>query len=193
MPALNGPSQHLEHSDLLGRGRSAGTQYARGLFQAARPPDVQQTASARHAFVSAANEIGTTQSVKTARLRCGIVPFTRLPSHGEGHTLGIIARREFITLLGARAAAGDAGGWVCSSHICRNQPREPRHFPPRPGGDGYIEGKNLMIEYRWAQGIGSRRALRLKPGSALSLLAVPEKESLVSSVTRVPWGCNFGR
>jgi hypothetical protein len=50
-----------------------------------------------------------------------------------------------------------------------------------------------MIEYRWAQGIGSRPALRLKPGSALSLLAVPEKESLVSSVTRVPWGCNFGR
>jgi hypothetical protein len=55
--------------------------------------------------VSAANEIGTTQSVKAARLRCGIVPFTRLPSHGEGHTLGIIARREFITLLGGAAAA----------------------------------------------------------------------------------------
>src|SRR6516164_3011112 len=105
MPALNGPSQQLEHSDLLGRGRSAGTQYGRGLFEAARPPDVQQTASARHAFVSAANEIGTTQSVKTARLRYGIVPFTRLPSHGEGHMLGIIARREFITLLGGAAAA----------------------------------------------------------------------------------------
>jgi hypothetical protein len=104
MPALNGPSQQLENSDLLGRGRSAGTQYGRGLFEAARPPDVQQTASARHAFVSAANEIGTTQSVKTARLRCGIVPFTRLPSHGEGHMLGIIARREFITLLGSAAA-----------------------------------------------------------------------------------------
>src|SRR6516225_834092 len=104
MPALNGPSQQLEHSDLLGRGPSAGPQYGRGLFQAARPPDVQQTASARHAFVSAANEIGTTQSVKTARLRCGIVPFTRLPSHGEGHMLGIIARREFITLLGSAAA-----------------------------------------------------------------------------------------
>jgi len=103
MPALNGPSQHLEHSDLLGRGRSAGTQYGRGLFQAARPPDVQQTASTRHAFVIAANEIGTTQSVKTARLRCGIVPFTRLPSHGEGYMLGIIARREFITVLGGAA------------------------------------------------------------------------------------------
>src|SRR5215472_13401087 len=49
MPALNGSSQRLEHNDLLGR----------GLFQAARPPDVQQTATARHAFVSAANEIGT--------------------------------------------------------------------------------------------------------------------------------------
>ena len=55
--------------------------------------------------MSAANEIGTTQSVKTARVRCGIVPFTRLPSHGEGHMLGIIARREFITLLGGTAAA----------------------------------------------------------------------------------------
>jgi hypothetical protein len=104
MPTLNGPSQHLEHSDLLGRGRSAGTQHGRGLFQTARPPDVQQTASARHAFVSATNEIGATQSAKTAPLRCGIVPFTRLPSHGEGHMLGIIARREFITLLGGAAA-----------------------------------------------------------------------------------------
>jgi hypothetical protein len=112
MPALNGPSQHLEHSDLLGRGRSAGTQYGRGLFQAARPPDVQQTASARHAFVSAANEIGTTQSVKTARLRCGIVPFTRLPSHGEGHMLGIIARRSFITLLGGAAATLPLAAWA---------------------------------------------------------------------------------
>src|SRR6516162_4578067 len=104
MPALNGPTQHLEHSDLLGRGRSAGTQYGRGLFQAAHPSDVQQTASVRHAFVSAANEIGTTQSVKTARLALWYCSFTRLPSHEEGHMLGIIARREFITLLGGAAA-----------------------------------------------------------------------------------------
>src|SRR6516164_10836594 len=44
-------------------------------------------------------------------------------------------RDRCVAARGARAAAGDAGGWVCSSHICRNQPREPRHFPPRPGGN----------------------------------------------------------
>src|SRR6516164_6215843 len=168
MPALNGPSQQLEHSDLLGRGRSAGTQYGRGLFQAARPPDVQQTASARHAFVSAANKIGTTQSVKTARLRCGIVPFTRLPSHGEGHMLGIIARREFITLLGGAAAWPLAARAQQGERVRRigvlmggpeSDPEEQARLAAFLDGLqqlGWTDGRTVRIDTRWPAGDADR-------------------------------------
>src|SRR5262249_40538241 len=147
----------------------AGTQYGRGLFQAARPPDVEQTASARHAFVSAANEIGTTQSVRTARLRCGIVPFTRLPSHGEGPMLGIIARREFIALLGGAAAwpltaraqqaakpptIGFLGSGTLTAHG-----HWVDAFLQRLRVLGWIEGRNLVIEYRWGEGSRDRAAV----------------------------------
>jgi putative tryptophan/tyrosine transport system substrate-binding protein len=146
------------------RVRNMGAAYSRRL-----PSDVQQTASARHAFVSAANEIGTTQSVKTARMRCGIVPFTRLSSHGEGHMLGIIARREFITLLGCAAVAWPlaaraqqpakvptigflgsgtpitAGAWVVA-------------FAQRLRELGWIEDRTIKIDLRWAEGRNDRSA-----------------------------------
>jgi putative ABC transport system substrate-binding protein len=68
-------------------------------------------------------------------------------------------RREFITLLGGAAAwplaarAQQAGmpviGWLGST------PPQPQHVLPFVQGlnaNGYIEGQNLAIEYRWANG-----------------------------------------
>ena len=69
-------------------------------------------------------------------------------------------RREFITLLGgaaalaaggAGAAAGDAGGRVSQQRFARAVTTLPR-VPPGPEGTGYVEGQNLAIEYRWADG-----------------------------------------
>src|SRR5262249_57431879 len=103
-----------------------------------------------------------TQSVKTARLRCGIVPFTRLPWHGEGHMLGIIARREFITLLGGAAAwplaarAQQAGKVWRIGHIGGGSRAAlsdiAAAFPQGMRELGYIEGKDFVIEWRWADG-----------------------------------------
>src|SRR5262249_32338162 len=162
-PALNGPTVTLEDRDLLGladrRIRNMGAAYSRRRAL----PTFNIPRAARHAFVSAANEIGTTQSVKTARLRCGIVPFTRLPSHGEGHMLGIIARRQFITLLGGAA-------WPLAA--AAQQPERMRRIgvlmktaadEPEPQGRpaavmqgppevGWAVGRNMRMDYRWSVG-----------------------------------------
>src|SRR5215813_8360040 len=66
-------------------------------------------------------------------------------------------RREFITLLGsaaargARAAAGDAGDRVFISPIGRSV-RALRAFRQGLKETGYVEGENIVIEYRWAEG-----------------------------------------
>src|SRR5215472_6071293 len=72
----------------------------------------------------------------------------------------MIKRREFITLLGgsavawplaARAAAGDAGRWFSQQHIARRVGAFRGRVPPRLKDDGYVEGQNVTIEYRWAE------------------------------------------
>ena len=69
-------------------------------------------------------------------------------------------RREFITLLGGAAASpsprsaqqGDAviGFLGSASSETGNQPAS--RVPSGPGRTGYIEGRNVAIEYRWADG-----------------------------------------
>jgi hypothetical protein len=70
------------------------TFFGRALFQVARPADVQQTASARHAFVSAANEISTTQSAKDAAFRLPfMVRATYQLSDGARHGASRVSAR----------------------------------------------------------------------------------------------------
>ena len=85
-------------------------------------------------------------------------------------------RREFITLLGGAAAVG-------RSRRVRSSRRMPvigflnaavarahsRHVCPRSPGlkeTGYVEGQNVAIEYRWAEGHSDRLpALASRSGS----------------------------
>ena len=74
-------------------------------------------------------------------------------------------RREFITLLGSAA-----GAWPFAA-LAQQQPKMARigilhpGSPPDPWLEGlregmrelgYVEGKNLAFEYRWAEGRGER-------------------------------------
>ena len=70
-------------------------------------------------------------------------------------------RREFITLLGgaaavaacgARAAAGDAGDRVPQRHTVGTDRAPVAAFRQGLSETGYVEGRNVAIEFRWAEG-----------------------------------------
>src|SRR5262249_26880086 len=97
---------------------------------------------------------------KTARLRRGIVPFTHLAR--EGRMTVTLGRRELLAALGGATAAwplaaraqqpampvigfissrgpGDSAGVVAAFHRGLNE-------------TAFVEGRNVAIEYRWAEG-----------------------------------------
>src|SRR5262247_707827 len=110
------------------------------------------------------------QSLRTAptgrthdckRLLCGTLHFL-LPGGGHPH----MRRREFITLLGG-AAAAPSMFWPRSASaeqatmpvigfLSSRSPAESSHLVAafRAGlqAGGYVEGQNVAIEYRWAEG-----------------------------------------
>ena len=130
-------------------------------------------------------------NVKTARSWCGIVPFTHLAR--EGRMTVTIGRRELLVALSGTAAAwplaaraqqaampvigflnsdspGPLAQFVSAFHRGLNQ-------------TGYVEGKNVIIEYRWARGrydrlremaadlVRRRVAVIVTTGASPSLLA----------------------
>jgi putative ABC transport system substrate-binding protein len=51
---------------------------------------------------------------------------------------------------GARAAAGDAGDRISAQHVARRLDAPRDRVPPGPKGTGFVEGQNVVIEYRYA-------------------------------------------
>lgn len=74
-----------------------------------------------------------------------------------------MSRRDFVTLLGGAAATWPLAAWAQQSLAPRriglmaNQPLPPvQRFRQRLQQLGYVEGKNLIIEYRYGEGTDDR-------------------------------------
>src|SRR5258708_6829307 len=108
-------------------------------------------------------------------------------------------RREFITLAGGAAAwplgaRAPQPGKLPTIGYPGAGPPSPRRRPvwPRPRGLGWIEGRNIAIEYRWAEGRSERFAeiaaefVRLKVDvivtSGSAVLAVKQTTSAIPIV-----------
>src|SRR5262245_38678617 len=88
----------------------------------------------------------------------------------EGHMASYIGRRKFLATLGGAAAAWpltaraqQAGklptiGFLGSVSVPAAQGRWVAAFLQRLRELGWIEGRNFVIEYRWAEGSGDRAA-----------------------------------
>ena len=57
-----------------------------------------------------------------------------------------------LAARGARAAAGDAGGRVSPQHVARDATHLVTAFRQGLKEAGFVEGQNVAIEYRSAQG-----------------------------------------
>jgi putative ABC transport system substrate-binding protein len=86
-----------------------------------------------------------------------------------------MSRRDFVTLLGGAAATWPLAAWAQQSLAPRriglmaNQPLPPvQRFRQRLQQLGYVEGKNLIIEYRYGEGTDDRF-----PSFAAELVAMP--------------------
>jgi putative ABC transport system substrate-binding protein len=84
-------------------------------------------------------------------------------------------RRDFVRLLGGAAATWPLAAWAQQSLAPRriglmaNQPLPPvQRFRQRLQQLGYVEGKNLIIEYRYGEGTDDRF-----PSFAAELVAMP--------------------
>ena len=57
-----------------------------------------------------------------------------------------------VAACGAGAAAGDAGDWLARRRFSRAVGGAHGRISPGPLETGYVEGRNVAIEYRWAEG-----------------------------------------
>jgi putative tryptophan/tyrosine transport system substrate-binding protein len=80
----------------------------------------------------------------------------------------IVGERGGVAARGAGAAVGNAGCRVSSSRVGRENPTYYRSIPARLGGKRFVEGRNVVIEYRLANGQPDR-----VPGLAAELVKLP--------------------
>src|SRR5262249_29017242 len=102
---------------------------------------------------------------QTARWKRGIIPHCMNDPQPEGHMASHIERRKFLaTLCGAAAwplaARAQQGAMPVVGVLSAEWPNlfsdRLRAFHDGLRETGYVEGRNLAIEYRWAEGRNDR-------------------------------------
>src|SRR5262249_45781022 len=107
---------------------------------------------------------------QTGRWKCGIIPPLHEDPQPEGHMASFIGRRKLLATLGGAAA------WPLAARAQQivtpvigflsgftTNPQFVTAFRQGLGEVGYVEGRNLELEYRWAE---EGKYDRLSPAAA---------------------------